>query len=749
MGVVGLGEVKTRRRRKTMKLIAHVRKKLDSDEWDEPHYLKDHLEGTARLAAGFAAKFGSEDWGNLLGAAHDTGKGTENWQKYLFKKSGYDAEQAHLEGVAGKLDHSGPSAKFAEMMLPKHIGRILSYCVAGHHAGLPDWFGNAGSLSFRLENADVAGISEEFGERLKSLASVCPPGSFDELLSLSLWIRMLFSCLVDADFLDTEAYMDSQRAQSRGGYLSISTLLERFNSYMAEKTANSAKTPVNTIRKQILEECCTAAEKQPGIFSLTVPTGGGKTLSSLAFGLEHAKKYNLDRIIYVIPYTSIIEQNSDVFKEAVGEDQVIEHHSALDENDSTARSRLAAENWDAPVVVTTSVQFFESLFASKTSRCRKLHNIANSVVVLDEAQLIPVEYLSPILLIMDLLSKRYNVTFVISTATQPALQTKGNFKGLGEVTEIISDVPNLYHQLHRVDVEFPKDLKSETPLPELARMLDGHQRVLCVVSDRKTCRELYELMPVDTYHLSALMCGQHRSNAIAEIKAALKKGGPVRVISTQLVEAGVDLDFPVVYRAMAGLDSIAQAAGRCNREGKLNGKGKVFVFIAPRKAPPGVLRKAMYTTLDLIQAGLPDPMAHEVFNKFFEGLYGRANSLDEKEIVRLLKEDRQDLSIQFREAARKFKLINDSDQHTVIVRYGESEKWIRQLERFGPSRNVLRKLQRYAVTVYSRDFNAMLARDSIVEIVPGVFYLDNDIEYSKKTGLLVDELPTDPNLFVL
>jgi len=361
---------------------------------------------------------------------------------------------------------------------------------------------------------------------------------------------------------------------------------------MAVMSASADKTPVNALRHEILTACRAAAKLEPGHFSLTVPTGGGKTLSSLAFALEHAVKHNLRRVIYVIPYTSIIEQNADVFKETVGDDQVIEHHSNLDEDDSTSKARLSAENWDAPIIVTTSVQFFESFFAAKPSRCRKLHNIIGSVVVLDEAQLVPVEYLAPILQTMDLLNRRYRISFVISTATQPAFESREGFKGLpmNSVREIISDIPRLYANLKRVEVEIPQNWVKTTRWEELATELLKEEQVLCVVSDRKSCRNLHKLMPIGTYHLSALMCGQHRSKIITEIKQKLKEGAPVRVISTQLVEAGVDIDFPVVYRALAGLDSIAQAAGRCNREGKLTEKGRVVVFVPPKKSPPGILR---------------------------------------------------------------------------------------------------------------------------------------------------------------
>ncbi len=737
--------------------IAHVRKDA-AGNWAEPHLLEDHLTGTANLAEEFARAFASGAWGRACGIGHDTGKSPKAWQDYLCTKSGYD-EDAHLETKCGKMEHSTSSAKLTEEILGKGIGRILSYCIGGHHAGLPDWIGSQSSLAFRLQNASTEGIPTEYRERLDTDRPGAPPWQFDRKgLDLSLWIRMLFSCLVDGDFLDTEAYMQPEKAGERESYLPLSELLNRFDHYMTEKTRAAVDTvdPVVYIaRQQVLGDCRAAAAMKPGLFSLTVPTGGGKTLSSMAFALEHAVRYGKDRIIYVIPYTSIIEQNADVFRAAVGDDQVIEHHSNLDEDDSTPKARLAAENWDAPVIVTTSVQFFESLFAAKASRCRKLHNIANSVVILDEAQLVPVEFLEPILATIQLLSEHYGVTFVICTATQPAFEAREDFPGFPgfpkeSVREIIRDVPRLYNDLRRVDVQ-PVDTKTTRTWEEIAGELKKYNRVLCVVSDRNSCRELHRLMPEGTYHLSALMCAQHRSDLIAEIKGKLKSRDPVRVVSTQLVEAGVDMDFPVVYRAMAGLDSIAQAAGRCNRERKLNAEGKlgkVIVFVPPRKAPAGILRKAAETASRLLEQGLDDPIDHSVFAPYFAELYWKANSLDSKKIISLLTPNTDECGIQFRSAAEAFRIIDDSRQRTLLVPYREGKKLIEKLRFLGPERWLLRKLQRYSVNIYTEQFHTLRDRGSIEEVQQGIFVLTSGVEYDDTIGLLVDDLPYDPTTFI-
>lgn len=737
--------------------IAHVCKHNDGI-WASPHLLSKHLEGTAKLAEAHANKFQSGKWGKAAGVAHDAGKGRRVWQNYIRRKSGFD-DEAHLEGKPGKIPHAIHGAVLVEKIFGKGFGRLLAYCIAGHHAGLPDLSSaeGAGLSSLQFQSTQVERLDEIADfivDIIESAKPDAPPWQFAKGLDLSLWIRMLYSSLVDADFLDTESYMDNTQARVRGRYCSIPELLGRLNKYTKSLDARSENTHVNMTRRSVREKCVQAANDAQGIFSLTVPTGGGKTLSSLTFALEHAVKHSLDRVIYVIPYTSIIEQNADVFRSAVGSDQVIEHHSSLDEDSSTPKSRLASENWDAPIIVTTSVQFFESFFAAKSSRCRKLHNIVNSVVVLDEAQLVPIEYLSPILETMQLLVEHYRVSFVISTATQPAFQERivdGKlFNGLKSMKEIMGDdVRALYDSLKRVHVQLPEDINAVSSWEEIADELTQHEQVLCIVSDRKSCRELHGLMPQGTIHLSALMCGQHRSEVIERIKQKLKDNEPVRVISTQLVEAGVDLDFPVVYRAFAGLDSIAQAAGRCNREGKLTEPGKVIVFVPPRKAPLGLLRKAADTTRNIFSTNKQDPLEHSLFEAYFSELYWKANSLDAKDIIPLLTPDHRECSIFFRTASEKFQIIDDSMQKSILVRYGESEGLIEQLKSDGPNRGLMRKLQRYTVNVYNVDFNQMLQQGIIEEVQPKIFALTTRVAYSQDTGLLVGETVYNPEQFII
>jgi CRISPR-associated endonuclease/helicase Cas3 len=743
-------------------LIAHVRKNED-ETWATPHGLLEHLLETSKLSEIFANKFNSGEWGKVLGLAHDAGKGRLEWQHYLQKKSGYFFEEAHLEGKSGKIPHSIHGAELVENLFGKYVGRLLAYCIAGHHTGLPDWSSSEGegqaSLEFqKAQIYNLEAIESSIINNLSMFKPSLPPWKFDKGLDLSLWIRMLYSCLVDADFLDTEKYMDIIKTSQRGNYCSIEELHERFNKYVTKLEDNSDSTNVNMIRSNIRQQCVNMAKEQQGIFTLSVPTGGGKTLSSLTFALEHAKIHSLNRVIYVIPYTSIIEQNAEIFKSALGEDQVIEHHSNIVEDDNSVKSRLSAENWDATVIVTTTIQFFESLFASRPGKCRKLHNIVESVIILDEAQMLPIEYLSPILETMQLLVDRYKVSFVICTATQPAFKERMSydlrFPGLKNTKEIMgndNEVSSLYASLKRNNVNFPNDINKITPWEEIAEKLISHRQVLCIVSDRRSCRDLYKLMPKRTFHLSALMCGQHRSEKISIIKESLKKGEPIKVISTQLVEAGVDFDFPVVYRALAGLDSIAQAAGRCNREGKLP-NGNVVVFNPPRKPPEGVLRKACDITKSLIGDIREEFADYNIFTKYFEELYWKANSLDKEGILKLLDpyhNDIKELSIYFRTASKRFKIIDDSNQKSIIVRFGQGDSLINKLKTNGPDRFLMRKLQRYTVNIYTNQFNEMKRRGAIEEVFQEVFALSSRLDYSDEVGLLVDEHSYNPEDFII
>ena len=711
--------------------------------------LLDHSLGTAAKAAKMASSFGSAQWGYLAGLWHDLGKSSREFQSYIRSVGGMDA---HIEGKHGRVDHSTAGALYAIKEF-NEVGRILAYPIAGHHAGLPDWeadkIGKA-ALKLRLEKKELLTSALESGipSDMKncSLPSERPLG-----VDPSLWIRLLFSCLVDADFLDTEAFLKPDRAATRGSYQHLSIMLTLFTEYMKKKQNGAPDTKVNRIRSNVLAQCIAKASSPPGIYTLTVPTGGGKTLSSMAFALHHAVTNNKERIIYVIPYTSIIEQTADQFRQIFGE-SVIEHHSNLDVSDETkdnARTRLASENWDAPIIVTTTVQFFESLFASRPSRCRKLHNMVNSVVILDEVQLLPPEYLKPILHVLRELQKSFGVTLLLSSATQPALgpQQGPNFKfeGLPNMEEIVDNPLGIYNQLKRVEIHIPHNLDEPKSWVDIASELSQHTSVLCIVNRRDDCRTLWEMMPEGTFHLSALMCGEHRSAKISEIKQRLKDGKSTRVVSTQLVEAGVDVDFPVVYRALAGLDSLAQASGRCNREG-LWDQGSVVVFVPPSKIPAGYLRQAAEIGRRHLSEDSGDVLSPDRFKRFFEEFYWlQGERLDKQKILDDLRMSR-DFRCSFRSAAMKFHLIDESQQGAVIVGYGGGSDLIDQLKHIGPERRLMRKLQRYVVNIPIHLHKKLLIEGAILEVHPGIYVQGHGALYRDDIGFCPDtSIVRDPD----
>jgi len=713
-------------------LYAHSLRGQPTEQWQS---LDTHSSYVARIAEQFAKSFGSDVWVHRLGCLHDLGKARKSFQDYLCVCNGLtDADYD-----ASDHSHSGAGAVWAVQTFARsNVGRILAYCVAGHHAGLPDWSGGetpCGSLSYRLDQEkdivqEPAVAAWILGHQAEwTAASLRPPWRFgkDNMSDVSFWIRMLYSCLVDADFLNTEAFMESDKAATRSRYPALPELSERFFAALDAKQRTAKDTPVNRIRAEIRTACEAAAESPRGLFSLTVPTGGGKTFSGTAFAFRHALRHGLKRIIYVIPYTSIIEQTADVLRAFLGAENVVEHHSNFDPDKETQQSRLASENWDAPVIVTTNVQFFESLYACRSGRCRKLHNIADSVVILDEAQLLPPRLLLPCVEAMRQLAAHYGVSMVLSTATQPALP------GLEHVREIIPPDMDLYGRLKRTDIVFPENRTVRQTWEEIASELKEHDRVLCVVNTRKDSRELHALMPEGTIHLSATLCGEHRSRVIADIKAKLKAGQPVRVISTQLVEAGVDIDFPVVYRAFAGLPSIAQAAGRCNREGLSAQPGRVVVFMPPKPAPLGELRKAEDTLSNLLATGL-NAESPESYPQFFKAFYSAQNDLGTA-FEEWLTKNARDFQFQFREAAAAFRMIDDRASATVIVRYGGNDSLIRSLLAVGPKRDIMRRLQRFTVTVPHPTLAALREKGFVEEPHPGIYVQTMPSLYSEVFGL--------------
>ena len=747
------------------------------------HSLVEHLTSVARAAAEFCGTWGA-DWGHLAGLWHDLGKFRPGFQHYIRL-----VNEAHIEGrlpANSDKTHSAAGALHALRLFEQRYGRdgatlarVLAYVIAGHHAGLADW---TASLDDRLLGTGAPASEAEYDQARSACATEAaqllqPPAHFDlrtaceaipgvragNPLAWSLWIRMLFSALVDADFLDTEAFIDGDRASLRQGYPAITDYRHRLDRHLADKAAAVAASgragdPVMRARADVLRQCRDKAHLSPGVFRLTVPTGGGKTLSSLAFALQHAEFHGKRRVIYAIPYTSIIEQTADVFSQIFGRESVVEHHSQADSDgrSDTSRSRLACENWDAPLIVTTNVQLFESLFASRTSRCRKLHRIAGSVIVLDEAQLLPPEFLQPILDALNVLVTHYGVTLLLCTATQPAVDdmqrfdTRQSLRGLPRATPLIDDEARLFAILKRVRIDWPADLHTPLPTSELAQRIAVHDCVLTVVNTRKDAAEVVAALDAltgeETLHLSAAMCGQHRADVIHRIRQRLadRRAGadvrPLRVVSTQLVEAGVDIDFPVVFRALAGLDSIAQAAGRCNREG-LQAEGLVVVFVRDVPRPLAQVRAGVTATRAILAEETADPLSPAAFIRYFPRYYAGFPSRDRHGIVDSLR-NRGDFAIDFRAAASRFKLVDDEQQATVIVPYvnpeadaAGSRPLIDQLRSGAHDRWLLRKLQRYTVTVPRKTISVWQARRDVEEVQPELYLLVDGLRYDRRYGL--------------
>lgn len=718
-----------------------------------------HLNKVASLCATFAGDMfppgptreSVRQWGYLAGLWHDLGKFAPNWQSYL--KSKVDP---HIGEITNKVDHSSAGAQYANQDCNIHLfGRLLAYPIAGHHAGLANGIDDTGScLETRLKKS-ISEFQPTVPRQLLSDASL-PPISFalESGHSLASFLRMLFSCLVDADFLATESFMasDKRDVRSQTNLPDIAQMVQTLRKHLAD--FGPPETPVNHLRAEILSHCLAAAKQDPGIFSLTVPTGGGKTLSSLAFALEHARRHNLRRVIYVIPYTSIIEQNAEVFRKALaslGPDVVLEHHCNLDPDSEkqTERSRLASENWDARLIVTTNVQFFESLHAHRTSRCRKLHRIARSVIILDEAQSLPVELLAPCLRSLEELTKNYHSTVVLCTATQPSIIRNSEFPiGISQPTEIIPNPKKLYNSLRRVStVHLPDTLDH----PSLTSRLAEHEQVLCIVNTRRHARQLFDLLPDDgtRRHLSALMCPEHRKMVLDEIKQRLDDGLPIRLVSTQLIEAGVDIDFPVVFRALAGLDSIAQAAGRCDREGLLTAAagrpaGNLFIFHPETPAPPGFIRSTADSTAEILAPNPSDPLSLECIEEYFRTHYWKHSSeTDKKHILECWPKSMTSLNdlllFQFKTCGEDFRLIDDYSAAVIVPWNTEGTALCKQLrETFEPAeiRRLARKLQRHTVTIPRPQHTRLLDAGILLPLHDERFFLLNsDPHYSEKFGL--------------
>ena len=696
-----------------------------TDEHPEGQSIEAHLKGTGDLAETFAAEFGAAANGKLCGLAHDIGKYSDEFQLRL--RGGKKVDHA----TAGAIECFKIKAAFEAV------------CVIGHHSGLP----NVGH-----KDADTTESQTFFGRKLRAEQGGIPdyrknwnghialPQDYfrpsGRGFATAFYIRMLYSCLVDADYIDTETFMNGDAG--RGNYEPLSALCDKLTAYISKW--NNPTREIDILRQKILNSCIEKASAPRGIFSLTVPTGGGKTVASMAFALNHAAANSMKRIIYVIPYTSIIEQNAKVFRDILGQENVVEHHSSvsyeLSENadELEYRSALATENWDAPVIVTTAVQFFESLYANRSSKCRKLHNIANSVIIFDEAQMIPSNNLRPCVAAIAELVRAYNATAVLCTATQPAIdEMLLEYSKKESVVELCPDVDGMFEKFRRTSFEKEGRLTTD----ELVSRLESQQQVLCIVNTRKFAQEVYEALPSEgRFHLSTLMCPVHRKQKLDEIRERLKSGKTCRVVSTSLIEAGVDVDFPRVFREMAGLDSILQAAGRCNREGKRSAESSIVtVFESENK-----VNKLIAVNRDAAEETVRDwtqPNTTSTIERYFKAYRDFLRNDDKSGVMTASEKGISGCGLPFEWIAKEFKLI-DQNTFTVYISVGEGKELISRLREGERSRELYRKAGMYSVSIYENHFNALINAGAAEPFGEDAAFLTDCSLYSDEKGLSTD-----------
>jgi CRISPR-associated endonuclease/helicase Cas3 len=695
--------------------FAHSIEKENKCNWQK---LPDHLCAVSESTSVRARKFAAERLGAIVGLFHDLGKYAGEFQDYI---AGRGTSPDHATAGAREL------LKLASTTGLNRIAALIgAYCIAGHHSGLSNWNGDR-ALSERLKK-QIPPLDPVWQQELSPETDGLFPKTFKQhddkgltAFQLAMFGRMLFSCLVDADFRDTEAFYAKSRGERPDRDWAaladiVDGLISRFDTSMARIKARAADTPLNRLRADILAHARGKAALPRGVFTLDVPTGGGKTLASLGFALDHAKAHAMDRIVYGIPFTSIIDQTSEIFCDVLGKDVVLEHHSAIEderqdrtrengegERDAAAKMRLAMEDWAAPVIVTTNVQLFESLFANRTSRCRKLHNLVNAVIILDEAQTIPRPLLRPCVAALDELVRNYGCSVVLCTATQPALgaqRFKGGFN-LAQDRELAPDPERLSKALQRVCLVRGGDMNDAALVAALAHT----DQALVIVNSRKHALALYRAAEAagleGVLHLTTRHYAAHRRAILEKVRQALTAGTPCRLIATSLIEAGVDVDFPVGWRAAAGLDQIAQAAGRVNREGRRPLEESILtVFRAPDNPPPreiegltGDMKRMMHKHDSLFS-----PAAIE---DFFGEVYWRLDTnLDRHRILDKFMVGSSEVDFAYREVAQKFRMI-ESGMVPVIVpgddkaRAAMGKLSVAQI----PSGKIARDLQSYIVQV--------------------------------------------------
>ena len=721
-----------------MEAISHLFKD-DKDCWHIQSN-EEHLKGVAKLAEGFADEFGMGSWGRALGLLHDKGKERKSFQDYIRQNSGFAPEIQ----CSSEHNHAFVGGIIAKSIYGKGSESLLCNQIISHHSGLHDYC--------QIEETLKKDIPLDVNRCVEKIQLNRPPfslspikGCKDMTSDANHLSRMLFSCLVDADYLDTELFMDEQSARKRINAISLQSLLPLLETYIENLQKRSSESEVNAIRRNVQERCVSMSNVEKGFYSLTVPTGGGKTLSSLVWALRHAVHNGMKRIIIAIPYTSIIVQTASILKQIFGEEAVLEHHSNFDPQsiqgkEMQHKAKLATENWDYPIVVTTNVQLFESMFSNKPSGCRKLHNIVNSVIILDEVQTLPTDYLQPIVDALKSYQRMFGISVLFTTASQPVLSgliegcnPKAAFQGIDNITEIIPKEYVLHDKLRRVHLEIDN---TGSTFDEIADRLSQHDKVLCIVNTRNDAREIFERLPKEglTIHLSKMMCPRHVSKAIQEIKQALSDNSEtvIRVVATQLIEAGVDIDFPVVYRQEAGLDSILQAAGRCNREGKLDIATTYVFCLSVEHKLYGSIIDANNARLNMINVN--DWFAPETMTEYFKQLYCRKETFDKKDFKTLLYKPTE---MCFAEAAKEFRLIEETGK-TVYVNMDDSLELVERLKSDGITYSLMKQLSQYSVNIHERDFLKLWSYGAIEEVIDGIYVVNDRAQYDENIGLRLD-----------
>lgn len=686
----------------------------------------EHLKGTASLCSAFAAAFDAEAQGQLAGMAHDIGKYSAAFQR-------------RLHG-GPKVDHA--SAGAFECLKAQQLA--AAFAISGHHGGLPDGGGRgdaAGTGTFwgRINRASQRNLEDYHAWQSEfSLPHANTPAFAGTRLEGMFFTRMLFSCLVDADYTDTGAFMDNSPYLPASSS-SMEELWRRLETYVSGWFP--PKGALNMQRCVILEQCMSAgAQYGPGLFTLTVPTGGGKTVASLSFALAQAKARRMKRIVYVIPYTSIIEQTAQIFREILGDENVLEFHSGVQfdqqEDDAsspeTAPLTRSVETWDVPVIVTTAVQFFESLYACRPSKCRKLHNLAQSVLIFDEAQMLPLPYLRPCVWAIAQLVRHYGASAVLCTATQPALDPIfQEFAPEIPIREICPMAEAHWESFRRVSFQQAGTLS----WMDLAARLQQQEQVLCVVNTRRAAREVFhQLSGPGNFHLSTLMYPAHHRRILDEIRRRLRDGLPCRVVSTSLIEAGVDVDFPAVYRELSGLDSILQAAGRCNREGKRPPEDSIVTIFQGEDPPPRLFETSIGAgkiVLDHCQDVSSRAAIHTYFSTLLD-LKG-AEAQDAHHILPLMESE----FFPFRTVAERFHLI-ESPTTTVYLPLEEGAGLVELLRSGQYSRTLYRRLGQYGVSVYPQHLAALEQAGALEHLEDGSVVLRDIGLYTQTTGLTLE-----------